>query len=204
MEALKNIDLKFKDLNVGKDIKAVNTQTDDQVSISVRNENRETQIEVTSKEQFSQSQSSVKIPSLLNNVITTDVIRTFAEVDKNKQSLTATKAEDPTVLLNPKDSSKNGGISVKEILLSNFSCFEAKIKNVRTIRNNRFAITCNREEDLEQIINKINGTESLSNSIAYKKPKRKHSSIILYNIPNWEDEVSIQNALKVYSGKKKI
>ncbi|GBN47362.1 hypothetical protein AVEN_201076-1 [Araneus ventricosus] len=204
MEALKNIDLKFKDLNVRKDIKAVNTQTDDQVSISVRNENRGTQIEVTSKEQFSQTQSSVKTPPLLNSVITTDdyVIRTFAEVDKNKQSLTATKAEDPTVLLNSKDSSKNGGISVKEILLSNFSCFEAKIKNVRTIRNNRFAITCNREEDLEQIINKINGTESLSNSIAYKKPKRKHPSIILYNIPNWEDEVSIQNVLKVYSGKK--
>ncbi|GBN76477.1 hypothetical protein AVEN_105052-1 [Araneus ventricosus] len=128
---------------------------------------------------------------------------TFASMLKRNLKQTPQKPKNPTILVYRKGTSQNNTDhttpekkNLEVILRKELSCKEITIKNVKPVRNDGIAITCGEEKDIKALLEKIEKTKSLKENVTARPPAKRHSSIIIYGIPNSTPLEDIQEALK--------
>ncbi|GBN07386.1 hypothetical protein AVEN_11115-1 [Araneus ventricosus] len=75
-----------------------------------------------------------------------------------------------------------------------------KIKDVRKIRNQGFAVDCEDDCDVQKILSSIQNQEELKKNITHVQPKGKLPKVIFYNIPNDIKEPELTEVIRLRSG----
>ncbi|GBM28836.1 hypothetical protein AVEN_43560-1 [Araneus ventricosus] len=83
------------------------------------------------------------------------------------------------------------------VLLSTFlPAPEVQIQNIKQVRSNVLAVSMATSNDSEKLIAEITSNEILNSSMTIKIPKKRHPSVIVYNVQNDVEESEIQQAFR--------
>ncbi|GBO23143.1 hypothetical protein AVEN_19060-1 [Araneus ventricosus] len=114
--------------------------------------------------------------------------------------LSYAEAASTTVLLYPKDGSKEK--SLRKLLQQEVNPLEEQIhiQEVRNIRNKGLAIDIASEEQADKLISKLANKEELQSSVEAKKFSRKNPRCIIYDVPVGTSEEELKSAIEVATG----
>ncbi|GBN48207.1 hypothetical protein AVEN_259155-2-1, partial [Araneus ventricosus] len=78
-----------------------------------------------------------------------------------------------------------------------------KIDNIKKIKSKGLAITLATSEESKKLIEEISNNASLKSKVSIKFPKKRHPSVIVYNINSQIEESEIQEALRKHTQLEK-
>ncbi|GBM92131.1 Putative protein in type-1 retrotransposable element R1DM [Araneus ventricosus] len=166
---------------------------------------------LTSWESKEQEIQTIQTPSTQQPVLpTTEVMvevqtPTYATALMKGKEIIHKRPNQPTILLYHKELYDDGNQKMEKkglehLIREELSCNEVNLSNIKPVRNNGIAITCTKEGDAQAIMDKIANTESLNKLITARKPKKRHPSIIIYDISDQTTNEEIQDALRHHTG----
>ncbi|GBN15763.1 hypothetical protein AVEN_196304-1 [Araneus ventricosus] len=88
--------------------------------------------------------------------------------------------------------------SIEEILRKEIPSQDLKMKNCRKIKKKGLSIDCLNEKDSKHIIDKIQNKVALNKKISARPPRKRHPSIIIYNLPHTTSEEGVMLAIQVH------
>ncbi|GBM43830.1 hypothetical protein AVEN_166227-1 [Araneus ventricosus] len=101
-----------------------------------------------------------------------------------------------SLLLYPAEQASDKESDFYNILFTELPAPKAKIDNIKKIKSKGLAIILATSEESKKLIEEISNNASLKTKVSIKFPKKRHPSVIVYNVNNQIEESEIHEALR--------
>ncbi|GBM32407.1 hypothetical protein AVEN_239797-1 [Araneus ventricosus] len=89
-----------------------------------------------------------------------------------------------SLLLYPAEHASDKESDLYNILITELPAPKAKIENIKQIKSKGLAVTLPTSEESKKLIEEISNNASLNSKVSIKFPKKRHPSVIVYNVKN--------------------